>query len=42
MPVSVFGDRQPRVGIVSLALPAHDATVRPAVPWTGSSAPSMS
>jgi selenocysteine lyase/cysteine desulfurase len=27
VPVSVFGDRQPRVGIVSLALPAHDATV---------------
>jgi selenocysteine lyase/cysteine desulfurase len=27
VPVSVFGDRQPRVGIVALALPAHDAGV---------------
>ena len=27
VPVGVFGDRQPRVGIVSLALPAHDASV---------------
>jgi selenocysteine lyase/cysteine desulfurase len=26
-PVSVFGDRQPRVGIVSLALPGHDPAV---------------
>jgi selenocysteine lyase/cysteine desulfurase len=27
VPVGVFGDRQPRVGIVSLALPAHDASM---------------
>jgi selenocysteine lyase/cysteine desulfurase len=27
VPVSVFGDRHPRVGIVSLALPGHDTTV---------------
>ena len=27
VPVSAFGDRQPRVGIVSLALPGHDAAV---------------
>jgi selenocysteine lyase/cysteine desulfurase len=27
VPVSVFGDRRPRVGIVSLAVPAHDPAV---------------
>jgi selenocysteine lyase/cysteine desulfurase len=27
VPVSIFSDRSPRVGIVSLALPDHDATV---------------